>query len=66
MVVVLGLALQSSISSLAATIMFMLFQPFLLGELIETNGVMGVVREIQFFSKVFGSDRRSGVHGQVA
>jgi small conductance mechanosensitive channel len=51
-VVILGLALQSSISNLAATIMFMLFQPFKLGELIDGNGVMGVVKEIQFFSTV--------------
>jgi small conductance mechanosensitive channel len=51
-VVILGLALQSSIANLAATIVFMLFQPFRLGELIETNGVMGVVKEIQFFNTV--------------
>lgn len=51
-VVVLGIALQQSISNLAATIMFMLFQPFRLGELIDGNGVMGVVKEIQFFSTV--------------
>jgi small conductance mechanosensitive channel len=30
----------------------MLFQPFRLGELIETNGVMGVVEEIQLFNTV--------------
>ena len=51
-VVVLGLALQQSISNLAATIIFMLFQPFRLGELIDANGVLGTVREIQFFSTV--------------
>jgi small conductance mechanosensitive channel len=51
-VVVLGIALQQSISSLAATIIFMLFQPFRLGELIEANGVLGTVKEIQLFSTV--------------
>ena len=51
-VVVLGIALQQSISNLAATIIFMLFQPFRLGELIDANGVLGTVREIQFFSRV--------------
>ena len=51
-VVVLGIALQQSISSLAATIVFMLFQPFRLGELIDANGVLGTVKEIQFFSTV--------------
>ncbi len=51
-VVVLGIALQQSISNLAATIIFMLFQPFKLGELIKANNVMGTVKEIQFFSTV--------------
>lgn len=51
-VVVLGIALQQSISSLAATIIFMLFQPFRLGELIDANGVLGTVKEIQLFSTV--------------
>jgi small conductance mechanosensitive channel len=45
-VVILGIALQQSISNLAATIMFMLFQPFRLGELVDTNGVTGTVKEI--------------------
>jgi small conductance mechanosensitive channel len=51
-VIVLGIALQQSISNLAATIIFMLFQPFRLGELIDANGVLGTVKEIQFFSTV--------------
>jgi len=51
-VVIVGLAFQHSISNLAATILFMLFQPFRVGELIETNGAMGVVKEIQLFSTV--------------
>jgi small conductance mechanosensitive channel len=51
-VVILGIALQQSISNLAATIVFMLFQPFRLGELIDANGVLGTVKEIQFFSTV--------------
>jgi small conductance mechanosensitive channel len=51
-VVVLGIALQQSISNLAATIIFMLFEPFRLGELIDANGVLGTVREIQLFSTV--------------
>lgn len=51
-VVILGIALQQSISNLAATIVFMLFQPFKVGELIEANGVLGTVTEIQLFSTV--------------
>jgi small conductance mechanosensitive channel len=51
-VVILGIALQQSIANLAATIVFMLFQPFKLGELIKANNVLGTVKEIQFFSTV--------------
>lgn len=51
-VVILGVALQQSIANLAATIIFMLFQPFKLGELIKANNVLGTVKEIQFFSTV--------------
>lgn len=51
-VVILGIALQQSIANLAATIIFMLFQPFKLGELVKTNNVQGTVKEIQFFSTV--------------
>ena len=51
-VVILGIALQQSIANLAATIIFMLFQPFKLGELIKANNVLGTVKEIQFFSTV--------------
>ncbi|MFO7663819.1 MAG: mechanosensitive ion channel [Chloroflexota bacterium] len=51
-VVILGLALQQSIANLAATIVFMLFQPFRVGEVIEANGVQGTVKEIQLFSTV--------------
>ena len=51
-VVVLGIALQQSISNLAATIVFMLFQPFRVGDLIKAAGVMGTVKEIQLLSTV--------------
>ncbi len=54
-VVILGIALQQSISNLAATIMFMLFQPFRVGEIIEANGKEGTVKEIQLFSTVLVS-----------
>ena len=37
-VVVIGFALQQSLSNLAATILFMLFEPFRVGELVEANG----------------------------
>ena len=51
-VVVLGFAFQQSLSSLAATILFMLFEPFRLGELVEANGVVGTVKELQLLNTV--------------
>lgn len=51
-VVVLGFALQQSLSNLAATILFMLFEPFRVGELVEANGLLGTVKEIQLLSTV--------------
>jgi len=51
-VIVLGIALQQSIANLAATVMFMLLQPFKLGELIKSHNVLGTVKEIQFLSTV--------------
>ncbi len=50
--VILGLALQESLSSFAATVIFMLFRPFNVDELIETNGIMGTVKELQLFNTV--------------
>lgn len=50
--VIFGVALQESLSSFAATVIFLLIQPFKVGELIETNGVTGTVREISLFHTV--------------
>jgi small conductance mechanosensitive channel len=50
--IIFGVALQESLSSFAATIIFLLFQPFKVGELIESNGVIGTVREISLFYTV--------------
>jgi small conductance mechanosensitive channel len=51
-VIVLAITLQSSLGNLAATINFLLFKPFEVGDLMETAGVMGFVQEIQVFSTV--------------
>ena len=50
--VIFGVALQESLSSFAATVIFLTFQPFKVGELIETNGVIGTVREISMFQTI--------------
>jgi small conductance mechanosensitive channel len=52
LIVILGIALQESISNLAATVIFFIFQPFEVGDYIETGGVEGTVAEIQVFNTV--------------
>jgi small conductance mechanosensitive channel len=51
-IVVLGIALRESIADLAATVIFLLLQPFRIGEIVEANGVLGTVQEISLFSTV--------------
>ena len=53
--VILAIALQQSLGNLAATINFLLFKPFEVGDIIETSGMLGVVSEIQMFSTVLDS-----------
>ena len=48
--VILGIALQQSIKDLAATVIFLLFKPFQVGDIIETKGITATVQEIQLFS----------------
>jgi small conductance mechanosensitive channel len=49
-VVVAAVALRESLRDLAATVNFIVFQPFKVGDIIQTNGVSGQVQEILIFS----------------
>jgi small conductance mechanosensitive channel len=51
-VVVLAVALQQSAANFAATVVFLMFQPFRRGELVLTMGYMGTVQEILLFDTV--------------
>lgn len=44
-----GLSLQGSLSNFAGGMLIILFKPFRVGDLIEAQGVIGTVREIQIF-----------------
>ncbi|WP_420571813.1 mechanosensitive ion channel family protein [Kordia sp.] len=46
----IGLALQGSLSNFAGGVLIMIFKPFKIGDLIEAQGVIGVVKEIQIFT----------------
>ena len=48
--VAIGLALQGSLSNIAAGILILVNKPFKVGDYIETSDVAGTVREIGFFS----------------
>jgi small conductance mechanosensitive channel len=50
--IVLAIALQTSLGNLAATVNFLLFKPFQIGDVIEGGGKAGVVHEIQLFNTV--------------
>lgn len=48
----IGLALQGSLSNFAGGALILLFKPFKVGDLIETEGQIGVVKEIQIFNTI--------------
>jgi small conductance mechanosensitive channel len=55
--IAIGLALQGTLSNLAAGIMLVLFRPFHIGDRIETANVGGTVCEINlFFTEIDGDD----------
>lgn len=45
-----GLALQGSLSNFAGGVLIMLFRPFKVGDVIEAQGEIGFVKEIQIFT----------------
>ena len=51
-IVILGIALQQSLKDFATAVIFVLFKPFEVGDLIQTKGITGTVQEMQFFNTV--------------
>ncbi|MDT0540046.1 mechanosensitive ion channel domain-containing protein [Croceitalea sp. P059] len=45
-----GLALQGSLSNFAGGVLIMIFKPYKIGDLVEAQGVLGVVKEIEIFT----------------
>ena len=50
-----GLALQGSLSNLAAGVLLVTFRPFRTGEFVDLGGVMGTVQQVQIFSTTLKS-----------
>ncbi|WP_281987852.1 mechanosensitive ion channel family protein [Aquimarina aggregata] len=46
----IGLALQGSLSNFAGGVLIMIFKPYKIGDLIEAQGVLGAVKEIEIFT----------------
>src|SRR5210317_397026 len=46
----IGMALQGSLGNFAGGVLIMIFKPFKIGELIEAQGEIGVVKEINIFT----------------
>jgi len=46
----IGLALQGSLANFAGGVLIMIFKPFKIGDLIEAQGITGVVKEIEIFT----------------
>lgn len=48
----IGLALQGSLSNLAAGVMLVIFRPFKVGQFVEAGGTTGSVKEVQIFNTI--------------
>jgi small conductance mechanosensitive channel len=54
--IAIGLALQGTLSNLAAGIMLVLFRPFHIADRIEAQGIVGITREINLFYTEIDTD----------
>ncbi|MEM1135805.1 MAG: mechanosensitive ion channel domain-containing protein [Bacteroidota bacterium] len=50
-----GLALQGTLSNFAGGVLLLLFRPYKIGDLIETQGRLGVVKEVQIFTTILAT-----------
>ena len=48
----IGLALQGSLSNFAGGVLLLIFKPYRVGDLIESQGNLGIVKEIQIFTTI--------------
>lgn len=56
-----GLALQGTLSNFAGGVLLMIFKPYRVNDLIETQGQLGVVKEIQIFNTILTSPQNKMV-----
>jgi len=56
-----GLALQGSLSNFAGGVLIMIFKPYKVGDLIESQGHLGVVKEVQIFNTIVTSPQNKQI-----
>lgn len=56
-----GLALQGSLANFAAGVMLVIFEPFKVGDTVETSGATGKVEEIQIFNTILSAPDKKKV-----
>jgi len=57
----IGLALQGSLANFAGGVLIMIFKPFKIGDLIEAQGELGVVKEIEIFTTKINSPQNKEI-----
>ncbi|SIS64870.1 small conductance mechanosensitive channel [Zobellia uliginosa] len=58
----IGLALQGSLSNFAGGVLLIIFKPYRIGDLIEAQGLLGVVKEIEIFTtKIVTPDNKLAI-----
>jgi len=57
----IGLALQGSLANFAGGVLVMIFKPYKVGDLIESQGHLGVVKEVQIFNTILLSPQSKRV-----
>lgn len=57
----IGLALQGSLSNFAGGVLIMIFKPYKVGDLIEAQGQLGFVKEVQIFNTILTSPQNKQV-----
>ena len=56
----IGLALQGTLSDLAAGVMLLLFRPLKVGDYVDAGGIAGTVKELNLFFVVLATPEKSG------
>ncbi len=57
----IGLALQGSLANFAGGVLIMIFKPYKVGDLIEAQGHLGVVKEVQIFNTLLTNPQNKQV-----